>query len=99
MTPCGSFIFCGSAEGRVCVWRTEDGQKAAEFLDHMDAQLPVLCVEYHPLDHYLVVSQFGEGARLFVYEHDSSGIGAYLSGQSTKFNTRKFLLNIFKCIL
>uniref|UniRef100_A0A914WJQ6 SH3 domain-containing protein n=1 Tax=Plectus sambesii TaxID=2011161 RepID=A0A914WJQ6_9BILA len=72
MTPCGTFVFCGGPEGRVYAWWTEDGQKAAEFLDHLDAQLPMLCVEYHPLDHYLVFSQFGEGARLFAYEYNSS---------------------------
>lgn len=68
MSPCGSFIFSGSEDGHVHVWRCDTGEKVTVYTD-----LPYKCtvntVCFHPHDNFIVFCAHGRNQPVIVYKY------------------------------
>ncbi len=71
VSPCGSFLFAGSEDGRAYVWNTDTGDQVAMY-SNLGYTRPVSDVAYHPLDHMIALCGLGEGHQVLMYRYDFS---------------------------
>ncbi|GFO18892.1 abelson helper integration site 1 [Plakobranchus ocellatus] len=69
ITPCGSFVFSGSEDGKVYAWNTDTGDQVAMY-SQLNYQMPVTDVHYHPRDHMIAMCSLGDNHPVYVYKYD-----------------------------
>ncbi|XP_059177795.1 jouberin-like isoform X2 [Physella acuta] len=69
ITPCGSFVFSGSEDGKVYAWNTDTGDQVAVYTQ-LNYLMPATDVHYHPRDHLLAICSLGDNHPIYVYKYD-----------------------------
>ena len=69
ITPCGSFVFSGSEDGKLYSWNTDTGDQVAVYTQ-LNYHGPVTDVDYHPRDHMLAVCSLGSNHPIYLYKYD-----------------------------
>ncbi|GFR59630.1 jouberin [Elysia marginata] len=69
ITPCGSFVFSGSEDGKVYAWNTDTGDQVAMY-SQLNYHMPVTDVHYHPRDHMIAMCSLGDNHPVYVYKYD-----------------------------
>ncbi|KAJ7341958.1 hypothetical protein JRQ81_008029 [Phrynocephalus forsythii] len=69
LTPCGTFLFSGSEDGKAYVWNTETGDQVAVYSDFSFTS-PVRDVAFHPHEHMVSFCAFGQNQPILVYIYD-----------------------------
>ncbi|XP_012149204.2 uncharacterized protein LOC100881619 isoform X1 [Megachile rotundata] len=74
ISPCGSLILCGGEDSSLKVWNLETGNLLAKYTFDRNCRA-VTCVDYHPYDHVLAYSTFGNPApvRVLRFNKDATG--------------------------
>ncbi|XP_061330997.1 jouberin isoform X1 [Pezoporus flaviventris] len=69
LTPCGTFLFSGSEDGRAYVWNPETGDQVAIYSE-LSFTSPLRDVAFHPHEHMVSFCAFGQNQPILVYIHD-----------------------------
>ncbi|XP_078486609.1 jouberin-like isoform X2 [Ciona intestinalis] len=69
LTSCGSFVISGSEDGSAYVWNAESGDQVATF-NELQFSRSVRDVTFHPHDHIVAFSCFGQNMPVLVYKYD-----------------------------
>lgn len=74
ISPCATLVFCGGEDATLNVWNLETGKHLAKY-SILDSYNTVSCVDYHPYDHVLAFSTFGNAApfKLLIFDKNSTG--------------------------
>ncbi|ORX46381.1 WD40 repeat-like protein [Piromyces finnis] len=71
LSPCGTYIFSGSTNGRVYVWNSMTGNLVAKYENLIMSQ-PIMGIAYHPLDDYISFYTYGPEQPILTYVWDSN---------------------------
>lgn len=71
LTPCGTFLFAGSEDGRVYVWNPETGEQVAVYSD-LPFKSPIRDISYHPFENMVAFCAFGQNEPVLLYIYDFS---------------------------
>ncbi|XP_021105200.1 jouberin isoform X2 [Heterocephalus glaber] len=71
LTPCGTFLFAGSEDGRVYVWNPETGEQVAMYSD-LPLKSPIRDISYHPFENMVAFCAFGQNEPILLYIYDFS---------------------------
>ncbi|KAI8898327.1 WD40-repeat-containing domain protein [Globomyces pollinis-pini] len=85
-SPCGSYLFVGSNMCTVDIWRAESGTYVGAFNNTVlkswkEGNCPVVHISFHPHDHIIAFSIWGEGEPVRVYKW-------HVEGQEIKMDER-----------
>ncbi|NXL88647.1 AHI1 protein, partial [Alectura lathami] len=69
LTPCGTFIFSGSEDGKAYVWNPETGDQVAIYSE-LSFTSALRDVAFHPHEHMVSFCAFGENQPILVYIYD-----------------------------
>ncbi|XP_021396327.2 jouberin isoform X2 [Lonchura striata] len=69
LTPCGTFLFSGSEDGRAYVWNPETGDQVATYSD-LSFTSPLRDVAFHPHEHMVSFCAFGQNHPILIYIYD-----------------------------
>uniref|UniRef100_A0A8D2MRW1 Jouberin n=1 Tax=Zonotrichia albicollis TaxID=44394 RepID=A0A8D2MRW1_ZONAL len=69
LTPCGTFLFSGSEDGKAYVWNPETGDQVAIYSD-LSFTSPLRDVAFHPHEHMVSFCAFGQNHPILVYIYD-----------------------------
>uniref|UniRef100_A0A663ESQ5 Jouberin n=1 Tax=Aquila chrysaetos chrysaetos TaxID=223781 RepID=A0A663ESQ5_AQUCH len=69
LTPCGTFLFSGSEDGRAYVWNPETGDQVAIYSE-LSFTSPLRDVAFHPHEHLVSFCAFGQNQPILVYIYD-----------------------------
>ncbi|KAM6081379.1 jouberin isoform 3-T7 [Chlamydotis macqueenii] len=69
LTPCGTFLFSGSEDGRAYVWNPETGDQVAVYSE-LSFTSPLRDVAFHPHEHMVSFCAFGQNQPILVYIYD-----------------------------
>lgn len=71
ITPCGSFVLCGTSDGLVFCWDTDSGSESYVYQDPIDTETEVVigAMSFHPLEHMLVFGALGSGVPTSIFKH------------------------------
>ncbi|XP_010705622.1 jouberin isoform X1 [Meleagris gallopavo] len=69
LTPCGTFLFSGSEDGKAYVWNPETGDQVAIFSE-LSFTSPLRDVAFHPHEHMVSFCAFGQNQPILVYIYD-----------------------------
>ncbi|XP_068255028.1 LOW QUALITY PROTEIN: jouberin [Nyctibius grandis] len=69
LTPCGTFLFSGSEDGKAYVWNPETGDKVAIYSE-LSFTSPLRDVAFHPHEHMVSFCAFGQNQPILVYIYD-----------------------------
>ncbi|NWS44033.1 AHI1 protein, partial [Probosciger aterrimus] len=69
LTPCGTFLFSGSEDGKAYVWNPETGDQVATYSE-LSFTSPLRDVAFHPHEHMVSFCAFGQNQPIHVYIHD-----------------------------
>ncbi|KYO19050.1 jouberin isoform D [Alligator mississippiensis] len=69
LTPCGTFLFSGSEDGKAYVWNPETGDQVAIYSD-LSFTSPLRDVAFHPHEHMVSFCAFGQNQPILVYIYD-----------------------------
>ncbi|KAM6180637.1 jouberin [Erethizon dorsatum] len=69
LTPCGTYLFAGSEDGRVCVWNPETGEQVAMYSD-LPFKSPIRDISYHPFENMVAFCAFGQNEPILLYIYD-----------------------------
>ncbi|NXK86550.1 AHI1 protein, partial [Formicarius rufipectus] len=69
LTPCGTFLFSGSEDGRAYVWNPETGNQVAIYSE-LSFTSPLRDVAFHPHEHMVSFCAFGQNQPILVYVYD-----------------------------
>ncbi|KAM9656485.1 jouberin isoform 3-T6 [Morphnus guianensis] len=69
LTPCGTFLFSGSEDGRAYVWNPETGDQVAIYSE-LSFTSPLRDVAFHPHEHMVSFCAFGQNQPILVYVYD-----------------------------
>uniref|UniRef100_A0ABM5G4H6 Jouberin isoform X2 n=1 Tax=Pogona vitticeps TaxID=103695 RepID=A0ABM5G4H6_9SAUR len=69
LTPCGTFLFSGSEDGKAYVWNAETGDQVAVYSD-LSFTSPLRGVAFHPHEHMVSFCAFGQNQPILVYIYD-----------------------------
>ncbi|XP_011268050.1 jouberin [Camponotus floridanus] len=77
ISPCGGLILCGGENSVLNVWNLETGKHVAKYANdgHNSSRAIITCVDYHPYDHVLAFSTFGNptSVRVLRFNKNASG--------------------------
>uniref|UniRef100_A0A8C2UQ49 Jouberin n=1 Tax=Chinchilla lanigera TaxID=34839 RepID=A0A8C2UQ49_CHILA len=71
LTPCGTYLFAGSEDGRVYVWNPETGEQVAMYSD-LPFKSPIRGISYHPFENMAAFCAFGQNEPIIIYIYDFS---------------------------
>ncbi|XP_023567942.1 jouberin isoform X2 [Octodon degus] len=71
LTPCGTYLFAGSEDGRVYVWNPETGEQVAMYSD-LPFKSPIRDIAYHPFENMVAFCAFGQNEPILLYIYDFS---------------------------
>ncbi|KFP70245.1 PREDICTED: jouberin, partial [Acanthisitta chloris] len=69
LTPCGTFLFSGSEDGKAYVWNPETGDQVAIYSE-LYFTSPLRDVAFHPHEHMVSFCAFGRNQPILVYVYD-----------------------------
>ncbi|NWT79507.1 AHI1 protein, partial [Lanius ludovicianus] len=69
LTPCGTFLFSGSEDGKAYVWNPETGDQVAIYSE-LSFTSPLRDVAFHPHEHMVSFCAFGQNHPILVYIYD-----------------------------
>ncbi|NWH57786.1 AHI1 protein, partial [Geococcyx californianus] len=69
ITPCGTFLFSGSEDGKAYVWNPETGDQVAVYSE-LSFTSPLRDVAFHPHEHMVSFCAFGQNQPILVYIYD-----------------------------
>ncbi|NXS53946.1 AHI1 protein, partial [Brachypteracias leptosomus] len=69
LTPCGTFLFSGSEDGKAYVWNPETGDQVAIYSE-LPFTSPLRDVAFHPHEHMVSFCAFGQNQPILVYIYD-----------------------------
>nr|XP_041571116.1 jouberin isoform X2 [Taeniopygia guttata] len=69
LTPCGTFLFSGSEDGKAYVWNPETGDQVATYSD-LSFTSPLRDVAFHPHEHMVSFCAFGQNHPILIYIYD-----------------------------
>ncbi|NXL28805.1 AHI1 protein, partial [Glaucidium brasilianum] len=69
ITPCGTFLFSGSEDGKAYVWNPETGDQVAIYSE-LSYTSPLRDVAFHPHEHMVSFCAFGQNQPILVYIYD-----------------------------
>ncbi|XP_068794494.1 jouberin isoform X5 [Struthio camelus] len=69
LTPCGTFLFSGSEDGKAYVWNPETGDQVAIYSE-LSFTSPLRDVTFHPHEHMVSFCAFGQNQPILVYIYD-----------------------------
>ncbi|NXP43574.1 AHI1 protein, partial [Heliornis fulica] len=69
LTPCGTFLFSGSEDGKAYVWNPETGDQVAIYSE-LSFTSPLHDVAFHPHEHMVSFCAFGQNHPILVYIYD-----------------------------
>ncbi|XP_036077846.1 jouberin isoform X2 [Rousettus aegyptiacus] len=69
LTPCGTYLFAGSEDGIVYVWKPETGEQVAMYSD-LPFKSPIRDISYHPLENMVAFCAFGQNEPILLYIYD-----------------------------
>ncbi|NXE33492.1 AHI1 protein, partial [Ptilorrhoa leucosticta] len=69
LTPCGTFLFSGSEDGKAYVWNPETGDQVAIYSE-LSFTSPLRDVAFHPHEHMVSFCAFGQSHPILVYIYD-----------------------------
>ncbi|XP_015713922.1 jouberin isoform X2 [Coturnix japonica] len=69
LTPCGTFLFSGSEDGKAYVWNPETGDQVAIYSE-LSFTSPLRDVAFHPHEHMVSFCAFGPNQPILVYIYD-----------------------------
>ncbi|OXB68423.1 hypothetical protein ASZ78_010044, partial [Callipepla squamata] len=69
LTPCGTFLFSGSEDGKAYVWNPETGDQVAVYSE-LSFTSPLRDVAFHPHEHMVSFCAFGQNQPILVYIYD-----------------------------
>ncbi|NWV36951.1 AHI1 protein, partial [Grantiella picta] len=69
LTPCGTFLFSGSEDGKAYVWNPETGDQVAIYAE-LAFTSPLRDVAFHPHEHMVSFCAFGQNHPILVYIYD-----------------------------
>ncbi|NXG04076.1 AHI1 protein, partial [Sakesphorus luctuosus] len=69
LTPCGTFLFSGSEDGKAYVWNPETGDQVAIYSE-LSFTSPLRDVAFHPHEHMVSFCAFGQNQPILVYVYD-----------------------------
>ncbi|NWI49610.1 AHI1 protein, partial [Calyptomena viridis] len=72
LTPCGTFLFSGSEDGKAYVWNPETGDQVAIYSELFFTS-PLRDVAFHPHEHMVSFCAFGQNQPILVYIYDYKG--------------------------
>ncbi|XP_011061532.1 PREDICTED: jouberin-like [Acromyrmex echinatior] len=103
ISPCGGFVICGSEDSVLNIWNLETGKLVAKYTndERNSAKIIVTCVDYHPYDHVLAYSIFGNPTSVNVlrYNKDASGndVGLHFMEDASQSRGNEVILNALSC--
>ncbi|ORX77047.1 WD40 repeat-like protein [Anaeromyces robustus] len=71
LSPCGTYIFSGSSDGKVYVYNSMTGNLVAKY-ENLTISQPILGIAYHPLDDYISFYTYGPEQPILTYVWDSN---------------------------
>ncbi|NXM02860.1 AHI1 protein, partial [Tyrannus savana] len=69
LTPCGTFLFSGSEDGKAYVWNPETGDQVAIYSE-LSFTSSLRDVAFHPHEHMVSFCAFGQNQPILVYIYD-----------------------------
>ncbi|NWS85373.1 AHI1 protein, partial [Toxostoma redivivum] len=69
LTPCGTFLFSGSEDGKAYVWNPETGDQVAIYSE-LSFTSPLRDVAFHPHEHMVSFCAFGQNHPILLYIYD-----------------------------
>ncbi|XP_042329923.1 jouberin [Sceloporus undulatus] len=69
LTPCGTFLFSGSEDGKAYVWNAETGDQVAMY-SNLSFTSALRDVAFHPHDHMVSFCAYGQNQPILVYIYD-----------------------------
>ncbi|XP_010190112.1 PREDICTED: jouberin, partial [Mesitornis unicolor] len=69
LTPCGTFLFSGSEDGKAYVWNPETGDQVAIYSE-LSFTSPLRDVSFHPHEHMVSFCAYGQNQPILVYIYD-----------------------------
>ncbi|KAH0622323.1 hypothetical protein JD844_024520 [Phrynosoma platyrhinos] len=69
LTPCGTFLFSGSEDGKAYVWNAETGDQVAMYSD-ISFTSALRDVAFHPHEHMVSFCAYGQNQPILVYIYD-----------------------------
>jgi jouberin len=95
-STCGTFIFVGSVDGVVHFWRSESGVYLGSFnsvvLKSWIEGNPIVDISFHPHDHLIAFSVWGDKEPLRVYRWDEDSPSIRLNGGGSGKGSKDTLL-------
>ncbi|XP_029161259.1 jouberin-like [Nylanderia fulva] len=77
ISPCGGLILCGGEDSVLNIWNLETGKHIAKYTNDgcSSSRTVITCVDYHPYDHILAFSTFGNptSVRVLRFNKNASG--------------------------
>ncbi|NXT22884.1 AHI1 protein, partial [Syrrhaptes paradoxus] len=72
LTPCGTFLFSGSEDGKAYVWNLATGDQVAIYSERPFTS-PLRHVAFHPHEHMVSFCAYGKNQPILVYIYDYKG--------------------------
>ncbi|KAG5326522.1 AHI1 protein, partial [Acromyrmex heyeri] len=103
ISPCGGFVICGSEDSVLNIWNLETGKLVAKYTndERNSGKTIVTCVDYHPYDHVLAYSIFGNPTSVNVlrYNKEAGGndVGLHFMEDASQSRGNEVILNALSC--
>ncbi|XP_072742892.1 uncharacterized protein [Anoplolepis gracilipes] len=78
ISPCGGLILCGGEDSVLNIWNLETGKHVAKYTydGRSSSRAVITCVDYHPYDHVLAFSTFGNSTSVRVLRFNKNANGS-----------------------
>ncbi|XP_067206796.1 jouberin-like [Linepithema humile] len=101
ISPCGGLILCGGEDSTLNIWNLETGKYVARYSGGRSlARVVVACVDYHPYDHVLAFSTFGNPSAVSVLKFNKNvsdnDVGLNLIDDASQARGNEIILNVLE---